>query len=373
MKERTDVVIVGGGPIGIETAVLLKRAGLSPLIIEAGEIGATLGWWAPGTKFFSSPERLEIAGAPLIVANQEKATREEYMAYLRGVAQQNELNVRTFTRVVGVDPHEGGFVVRTARSTHGVGDPHDPRESENRRTVPSESTIACDKIILAIGNMHRPRLMGIEGEDLPFVSHYLGDPHRYFGRRVLIVGGKNSAVEAAIRLYRVGAHVTLCYRRAALDPDRVKYWLMPEIEWLIEKGKIGFIGSTEVRSIGADGVVGFADSEEEPRRSRSGLVDESSRFDDVLLLTGYMQDKSLFEEIGVELVCDEQRPCMNRDTMETNVPSVYVAGTACGGTQKRAKVFIETSHVHAERIAAALTGSAGPSAAGDEFEELEES
>jgi len=194
---------------------------------------------------------------------------------------------------------------------------------------------------------------------------------------VLIVGGKNSAVEGAIRLYRVGAEVTVCYRRAALDPDRVKYWLMPEIEWLIEKGRIGFMGSVEVRGIGADGSVEFDATEEEiphppAARAPSPQRGEGGEFDDVLLMTGYLQDKTLFEQIGVELVCDEHRPRFDKQTMETGVAGVYVAGTACGGSQRRARVFIETSHVHAERIVSALAGGTGPTASGGEFTELEE-
>ncbi|MEZ6317350.1 MAG: NAD(P)-binding domain-containing protein [Phycisphaerales bacterium] len=218
------------------------------------------------------------------------------------------------------------------------------RAHPRRGAAPGKS-FRVRKLVLAIGNMHRPRALGIPGESLAHVSHYLADPHGYAGRRVLIVGGKNSAVEAAIRLYRVGARVTMSYRRAAFDGDRVKYWLLPEIEWLIRKAKIGFEPGTVPTEIRAGSAV----------LDRAGERVEVAA-DAVLLLTGYVQDPDLFDRLGVEREGDESRPVVNPRTMETNVRGVYVAGTAAGGSQKRATVFIETSHVHADRIAAAVTG-----------------
>src|SRR5262249_17610297 len=159
-----------------EVAAALKRADVEYLHFDAGQIGSTMGWWAPGTRFFSSPERLAIAGVPLTLPHQEKATREEYLAYLRGIVQQFGLVVRTFERVTAVEPRDEGFLIRTRASLA-------PREGD-------ECQYLAKKVVAAIGDMHRPRLLGIEGEDLPHVSHYFRDPHEYFGRRVLIVGGR---------------------------------------------------------------------------------------------------------------------------------------------------------------------------------------
>jgi len=240
------------------------------------------------------------------------------------------------------------------------------------------------RVVLAIGNMHRPRVLGIAGESLAHVSHYLDDPHEYAGRRAVIVGGKNSAVEAAIRLYRVGARVTVSYRRSAFDRERIKYWLLPEIEWLIRNGKIGFApctvpteiraGSIELERVAADGGAGGGDlsAVHERQQEHAGAPDGTDRCVDtralavgeraevaadcVVLLTGYVQDPDLFDRLGVEREGEERRAVVNPRTMETNVPGVYVAGTAAGGSQRRATVFIETSHVHAGRIAAAVTG-----------------
>ncbi|TVS08959.1 MAG: hypothetical protein EA423_00685, partial [Phycisphaerales bacterium] len=235
MEKTENIVIVGAGPIGIETAALLKRRGLHARHIDAGPIAATLDWWAPGTKFFSSPERLEIAGVPLVTRDQEKATREEYMAYLRAVAAQFKLPIETYTKLVDAERIEDSNTPDAPRFRLKL-----RREPSTPGAHPTE-TVLAKNLILATGNMDLPRLIGVKGETTtPWVSHYLKDPHHYYGKSVLIVGGKNSAVEAAIRLYRVGAKVALSYRQSRFDPERIKYWLLPELEWLIEKGRIVF-------------------------------------------------------------------------------------------------------------------------------------
>jgi thioredoxin reductase (NADPH) len=315
-----------------------------------------MGWWAPGTKYFSSPERIEIAGVPLVTRDQEKATREEYQAYLRQVAGTLGLDVELGWRVEEIERAGEGFEVGMRRSVRGVGgaEPTGWGEGKTRR-------VRTDRVVLAIGNMHTARLLGVPGEGLGHVSHYLSDPHEYYGRDVLVVGGKNSAVEAAIRLYRVGARVTVSYRGERFDPERIKYWLLPEIEWLIRKGRIGFLPGSEVESIGEGEV-----------RLRQGGTRVVAPADRVVLLTGYEQDATLFERCGVELEGEERRPVFDPRTMETNIPGLYVAGTATAGSQRRARVFIETSHVHASRIARAITGR-GSAGEAEVYGELEES
>lgn len=336
---NTDIVIIGAGPIGLELAVALKINNLEYLHLEAGQVGATMQWWAPGTKYFSSPERIAIAGVPLIVADQEKATRENYLDYLLAVVGTHNLKIQTYTRVTGIDRTDTGFNIQTVRSFTGVGGPE-----ELNYTLPTSNTqtIKAKRIILAIGDMHTPRMLNIPGESLPHVSHYLGDVHQYANQRVMIVGGKNSAVEAAIRLFRAGAQVTMSYRGESFDPDRIKYWLHPEIEYLIQKNKIEFIPHSTLQSINEQAVV-----------LNTG---QPVPADFVLLLTGYQQDQSLFEQLGIELITDDRKPKICLKTMETNVPNIYVAGTATAGSQQRTKVFIETSHIHVDRIVAALQG-----------------
>lgn len=324
-----EVLIVGAGPIGIELAVRLRRERISYEQVDAGQIGSTISWYAPQTQFFSSPERIAIAGVPLQTLDRSKATREEYLTYLRSVVLQFDLKVETGVRVNAITRGDDGFVV-TAFG----------RDGERKRTA--------QNVVLAIGDMHRPHLLGVPGEDLPHVSHFFGDPHAYFRRQVLVVGGRNSAVEAAIRCVRVAAIVTLSYRAAELDPKHVKPWLLPEINAMIRDSRMTFLPGTTLREITPAHVV----------------LDPGGRridADSVLLLTGYEQDSSLFESAGVTLVGPQRRPRFNEATMETDVPGLYVAGTAAAGTQvSGTTAFIETSHIHVDRIAAALKGEPAP-------------
>src|SRR5947207_9781484 len=176
-----DVAVIGAGPIGLELAVALKRAAIDYVHFDARQIGYTISWFAPQTKFFSSNERIAVAGVPLNTADESKATREEYLAYLRGVVQQFDLEINTYEPLVAIDrQRDGEFVLTTAP-------PGGNRAWRVR------------KLILVTGGTDHPRLLNIPGEDLPHVSHYFRDPHEYFRKRLLIVGGKNSAVDAALR------------------------------------------------------------------------------------------------------------------------------------------------------------------------------
>jgi len=331
---ETDVAVIGAGPIGIEVAVALQRAGIHYQHFEAGQIGSTISWYAPNTPFFSSPERIAISGVPLQTVDQSKASREEYLTYLRTVVQQFDLEIRAFEPVTRIrQPPDGGFELLSS-------------------PLGGERTTRARRLILAIGDMHHPKLLGIPGEDLPFVSHYFADPHTYFRRRVLIVGGKNSAVEAVIRCVRVGCDVTLSYRGEGLDESRIKFWLMPEIRALIRDGAICFLPETTPREILPGRVL-----LQQSTSSHEGGEPLEVAADFVLLLTGYEQNPELFEQVGVHLEGAGRKPVHDETTMETNVPGVYVAGTGSAGTQQGGvKAFIETSHVHVDRILAHLTG-----------------
>ena len=347
MEEQTDIVLIGAGPSGVEMAVGLKRAGYRYVQIEAGQVGATMAWWPGGTRWFSSNDRIAIAGVPLVTANQEKATREEYLAYLRGVVLQFDLPIRLYERVVRVErvpcPAQGpglnagggaGFVVVSER--RGV----------ERRT-------GARRVILSTGGTARARRLGIAGEEMGHVSHYLRDPHAYFRQRLLVIGGRNGAVEAALRCHHAGAAVSVSYRREAIEEKHIKYWLWPEFEGLVKAGKIGLHLGTVAEEIAAERVV--------LRRGDGGKVEVAADF--VLVQAGYEADMSLFAGLGVELVGAQGVPRFDAGTMETNVPGAYVCGTATAGTQERYRVFLENCHVHVERILAALGG--GRSGAGE--------
>ncbi|MCA9277989.1 MAG: NAD(P)-binding domain-containing protein [Phycisphaeraceae bacterium] len=350
----TDVAIVGAGPIGIELAAALKQHSVPHEVFEAGQIGATMQWWAPDTRFFSGPERIAVAGVPLVTPDQSKATREQYLSYLRSVVSQHDLHIRTYERVVAIERHDTThthrFTLRTIHSSHGVGGPAELLHDEDAVHLPPKTTCHANHIVLAIGDMHLPHMCNIPGEDLPHVSHFLDDPHVYFGKRVLIVGGKNSAVEAAIRLWRCGAKVTMSYRGAALDEKRIKYWLYPEIQWLFDKQQIAWHPSTVPVRID-ERIVTLAGAQ-----THSTEISVDADF--VLLLTGYRQNPHLFEIAGVALEGEGRAPSHDHTTMQTNVPGIYVAGTASAGTQLRGVTsFIETSHVHVDRIVEHITGA----------------
>lgn len=335
------VIIVGAGPIGLELAVVLKRAGVKYLHLEAGQVGQTMTWWPRNTTFFSSPERIALAGLPLGRLDQGKVTGEEYLCYLRQLVDQFDLDVQTYERVTAINRADDGFHLQA-------------------ETLAGTAEYRARHVVLATGGMARPNKLGIPGEDLPSVSHYFEDPHTYFRQRLLIVGGKNSALEAALRCWRAGAEVTISYRRAAFDLDVVKRWLGPEVNLLIEKGQIHFLPETTPVAV-EPGKVTLAPTRRDEQgryRAREDAPPIVYATDFVLLLTGYEADMSLFAMAGVTLEGPEQRPIFNPETMETNVPGLYVAGTATAGTQHDFKVFIETSHTHVARIAGAITGRA---------------
>lgn len=347
MADQTDIAIIGGGPIGIELAVAFQRAGFNYLHFESGQIGQTISWFAPQTRFFSSNERIAIAGVPLQTADQSKATREEYLAYLRSIVQQFDLPVRCYEPVIDIRRHDDGFTLVTRRGAAGSGG--------------EERDVRARRLVLATGGTDRPRKLNIPGEDLPHVSHYFQDPHRYFRQDLLVVGGKNSAVEAALRCHQAGARVAISYRRRELPAKSIKYWLMPEIAGLMHAGQIaGHFATLPVRitpsHVELQPVEERHDDLGGATFHRAGQT-FSVPADFVLLLTGYEQDNRLLKLAGVDLTGDDHRPAYNESTMETNVPNVYVAGTATGGTQDRYTVFLENCHVHVERIVAAMSGA----------------
>lgn len=332
----TRVAIVGGGPIGLSLAVACSRHDIPFELVEAQQVGYTMSWWAPGTRWFSSNERISIAGVPLETPDQAKATREQYLTYLRSVIHQFGLRIRSYEPAVDLQRQGDHLVLTTA-----------PRGGQRR--------IVCQAVVLAIGGTDTPRALGIEGEDLPHVDGYFREPHIYFGRRLLIIGGRNSAVEAALRAHHTGAQVTLSYRGPHLPRESIKYWLLPEIEGLIGAGRIEAHFATRPLRITPTHVT----------LERLAGADSSATYDvpaeDVLSLIGYEQDKRLLRRAGIQLVGPSLQPQFDPQTMETNVRGVYVAGTAVAGTQSsKYKIFLENCHIHVDRILAHLEGREPP-------------
>lgn len=334
-KQTTQVIIVGAGPTGIELAVALKQHNIPFIIFEAGQIGHTISWWPRNTRFFSTTERIAMPGLPLHVFDQQHPTGEQYLAYLREVVQQFDLHIHHFEKVVTIKKAHGKFQVVT-------------------ETQRGNFVYQASQVVLATGGMAQPRLLNIPGEDFPFVTHYLDDPHDYFQRRLLVVGGRNSAIEYALRCWRAGAQVSLSYWKSAIGVKSVKPALMQDFETVVREGKLQFLPSTLPIKITPQAVTLVKTDEQ-----GSPLPDseETLPFDAVLICTGYLADMGLFNQLGVKLMGEEQKPVYDENSMETNIPGVFVLGTAAGGSQKKYEHFIETSHKHIPRILKAIQTS----------------
>lgn len=330
----THVAVVGGGPIGLELAAALAEVDLDYRLLEAHQIGHTISTWPRHTHFYSTAERIAIAGVPIPIIDHEHITGEQYLAYLRAVAQQFDLRINAYERVTAVEPIDDIFRLRAETRT-------------------GEQEYESQYVVLATGDMNSVNELGIPGEALPHVSHHLNDPHRYFGQRLLVVGGGNSALEFAARCWRAGAEVTLSYRRATFDPLFVKSRLMEDFRTLTREDKITFLPRTVPVEIGPTSVT--------LAPTRGGAPVDGGRIkhltDFVLLCTGYVADLNLFEQAGVTFEGPPGKvPQFDPDTMETSVPGVYVAGTAASGQQARHRLFVETSHHHVTKIVKNISG-----------------
>jgi thioredoxin reductase (NADPH) len=313
-----DTVIAGGGPIGLACAISAKKCGIDPLVIEAGAIADAIVRYPVGMGFFTTPELLEIGGHPFVSVGQ-KPTREEALKYYRGVVRADNLRVRTYTKLVTTE-RDGDIIRCTVATAEG------------------ESFIDCRRLVLATGYFGEPNLMNVPGESLPFVHHYFDEPHRSFGLDVVVIGGRNSAVEAALELFRAGARVTLVYR-GTVFPASVKYWVKPDIENRIAAGEISArLGATVLRI--EHGTVIIRDAE--------GL-EETLHADRVYALTGFRADFALFRRLGIELDPDPERASVNPDTLETNVPGIYMAGSIVAG-RYTSGIFIENGRFDGDKI-----------------------
>jgi thioredoxin reductase (NADPH) len=317
-----DVLVVGAGPAGLATAIAASKSGLSTQIVEKGALCNSLLHYPIEMVFFTTPELMEIGGMPF-VSPYDKPTRMEALRYYRRVTDAFRLDVAFDETVTAITTDSDGTsesLVVDTRSSRGV------RRSWHARTV-----------VLATGAYDFPNRMGVPGEDLPHVSHYYSQPHPFFRKKVVIVGGKNSAAEAALDLFRSGAFPTIVHRRAALG-EGIKYWVKPDIENRIREGSIPAYFNTHVVEIRPTTVV----------VDREGTIEELEA-DGVFLLTGYGADTTLLRNAGVELNPDTCGPVFHPQTFETNVPGVYTVGAMVAGIQS-GKVFIENGRFHGERV-----------------------
>lgn len=310
-----DLIIIGGGPSGINVAISAKKAGLSHLILEKGMVVNSLFNFPINMTFFSTSLKLEIHNIPFI-SHRDKPTRGESLEYYRRLVESQQLNISLYEEVQNMKQEEGGYIIETSKGTH------------HARAV-------C----VATGFYDTPRSLGVPGEDLPKVRHYFDDPHAYIRQHVLVVGAANSAADAALECYRKGAaSVTMAVRGEEINP-RVKYWVRPDIDNRIKEGSIKAYFNTTVKEIR---------SAEVNLMTPEGLLSIPNDF--VLALTGYTPNYKLFEALGLEIGNDEAcKPVFNPNTLETSLPNVYMAGVACGGLAT-AKLFIENTRDHGDIV-----------------------
>lgn len=292
------------------------------LVIDKSCLCNSLFRYPVNMVFFTTPELLEIGDLPLVCAG-EKPTRSEALKYYRKTAEHYDLELHLFERVEGVAGHDGSFAV-VARSESGA-----------------EAQYLGRKVVVATGYYDLPNLLNVPGEDLPHVSHYYTEPHKFWKEDVVVIGGKNSAAEAALDLFRAGARVTLVHRRAELGAT-LKYWVRPDIENRIKAGQIRAMFSTRVARIGAGHVVVQNGSREETLPARQ-----------VFALTGYHPDFDFIEKLGVRLDHATKRPALHPETLESNVPGIYLAGVLIGGNHT-GEIFIENGRFHGKQIVQAI-------------------
>ncbi len=311
-----DVIIVGGGPCGLAAGIEAAKSGLTHLVLEKGSITESIRRYPRLMRFFSTAENIEIGGIPFPISGV-KATRNEALQYYRKAAAYFKVKTKVFSEVWDVVKYDSTFTITTT-----TGDQYHAR-----------------KVILATGYFDRPRTLGIPGETLPHVSHYYDEPFKYSFTNVVIIGGSNSTVEAALELYRHDVNVTVLHR----GPDfrqTVKYWLIPDVKNRVKEGKI----KTQFDSL----VTGITPGAVQFRNPKTGETGEIPA-DFVLILTGYVPDAALLSRCGVDLDPTTQIPMFDRETFETNISGLYVCGTVLAGIYTE-KVFIENGREHAQAI-----------------------
>lgn len=309
-----DVIIIGGGPIGIACGLEAEKKDLSYLILEKGCLVNSLYHYPTNMTFFSTSEKLELDNIPFISTNP-KPKKAEALEYYRRITTSNNLNINLFEKVEKVDSEGEEHIITTPIGSY-----------------------SAKNVVVATGFYDIPNYLGIPGENLPKVAHYYDDPHYYAASNTIIVGASNSAVDAALEIYRKGGEVTMIVRKEEIG-RRVKYWVRPDIINRIEEGSIKAYFNAHLKEIRKKEVI-ITTSE----------GDKTLENDFVLLLTGYRPNFEFLKNMGIELSEDGRKiPQYNEKTMETNVKGIYLAGVICGGVETH-KWFIENSRVHATMI-----------------------
>lgn len=321
--ELYDVLIVGGGPIGLACALEAKKNNLKYIVIEKGTVANSLYNYPLYMTFFSTADRLEIDEIPFITT-KPKPGRQDALEYYQGIARAKDINIKTYERVIHVQKSTF-FQVETNKQIH-----------------------FAKNVIVATGFYDLPNLMNIPGEDLPKVKHYYTEPYPYAFQNVVVIGSSNSAVDAALEIYRKGGNVTMIIRHSEISKS-VKYWVKPDIENRIKEGTIKAFFGAELLEIKPHSVI---------FKNNKGEINDIEN-DFVLAMTGYLPDFGFLQKIGIDLKGECENPQYNPETMETNVEGIYLAGVVCGGRDTHLW-FIENSRIHAKQIINTIISSNEP-------------
>lgn len=312
-----DIIIIGGGPCGLAAAIAFKEIGMSPLVIEKGNVVNAIYHYPTHQTFFSTSEKLEIGDVPFITESY-KPKRNQALVYYRDVVKRKQLRVNSYEKVIEVHKEEKGFQI-----------------------ISSKQTYHAKFLVIATGYYDHPNYMHVPGEDLPKVFHYFKEAHPYFDKDVCVIGGKNSSVDAALELVKAGARVTVLYRGREYSTS-IKPWILPEFESLVRNGTIKMEFNSQIIEI----------TEDQVRYSKDG--EEKSIFNQfVFAMTGYRPDHQFLKNMGILIDEESGRPFFNPDSMETNVEGIYIAGVIAAGNNAN-EIFIENGRFHGSLIAQSI-------------------
>ncbi|RDV32631.1 YpdA family putative bacillithiol disulfide reductase [Lysinibacillus capsici] len=312
--QQADAIIVGGGPCGLAAAIALQNIGLQPIVIEKGNIVNAIYHYPTHQTFFSTSERLAIGDVPFIIEGR-KPKRNQALVYYREVVRLKNIQVNRFEKVQSVVKNNDLFTVTSDKEIY-----------------------ETPYVVIATGYYDHPNYLNIHGEELPKVFHYFKEGHEFFDTDVLVIGGKNSAIDAALELNKAGARVTVAYRGSEYSPS-IKPWVLPEFEGVVKTGEVDMLFNTNVLEIREHEIVLEVEGQEKIVKN-----------DFVFAMTGYHPDHSIIKAMGVDIEEETGRPYVTPETMETNVEGLFIAGVIAAGNNAN-EIFIENGRFHGECIA----------------------